>query len=334
VAVVAPELGLRRRRAAGARRSTWARFAVQRSLALAGTLLVLLVMTFAMVRLVPGDPAVAVGGLNADEQELNLIRDRLGLDEPVLEQFVRYAGDVVRGDLGRSFITETPVGDTIRQRLGVSARLAGLALLVVMVVSTTVGLVAGYLGRSAKHPRFDVGFTAGTSVFGTFPEFLLATLMAAVFGVWLTWLPVAGVNGWDGYVLPVGALAIRPTCTLARIVRLETMNVLGQEYLRTAESKRLPRRTIAVRHVLPNAVAPAITIGGLLFASLVAGTVLVESVFSLPGLGTVLVSSVKQHDYPLVQGIVMVLGVTVVVVNTAVDAILLVLDPRALTAEA
>lgn len=314
--------------------SQWVRFAAKRMITLVVVFFVLMLVTFMMVRLVPGDPVITVVGLDAPPETVERVREQLGLNDSVPTQFIAYVGDVFRGDLGDSFVTGRAVSDLVSQRIAVSARLAAFALATVMLVSIPVGMIAAVRTRNDRHPRLEAGFTATTSLVGAFPEFLMATLLAAFFGVWLQWLPVASLRGWESYILPVAAIAMRPTFTLARIVRLETLNVLSQDYIRTAESKRLSPRRVYLRHALPNSVTSALTIGGLLFAGLISGTVLVESVFALPGLGTALVSAVKGNDYPVVQGIVLVLGVAVVLVNTVVDVILAMLDPRSLAREA
>ncbi|WP_243866237.1 ABC transporter permease [Actinophytocola oryzae] len=290
----------------------------------------LLVATFSLVRLIPGDPTVTVAGLDANPAARAAVREQLGLDRSWLDQLGRYLDALFHGDLGTSFITKQPVAELLGQRLSVSIQLAGMALLVVLVVSVPAGILAGVLTRDDRRRRTEMGFTTVTSIGGAIPEFLMATLLATVFGVWLRLLPVAGMDGWKSLILPAAAVAIRPTLLLARIVRVETLGVLAQDYVRTARGKRLRDTRIYVRHVLPNVITAALALGGVLFAGLVAGAVLVENVFALPGLGTALVTAVVQSDYPVVQGIVMVLGVTVVVVNTIVDLLLGLVDPRTL----
>jgi peptide/nickel transport system permease protein len=312
------------------RHSAWPAFVLRRAVSLVVILAALVVATFSLVRLIPGDPTVTIAGLDATPGAREAIREQLGLDRSWFEQLGRYVSALLHGDLGSSFITKQPVVDLLGQRLAVSVRLAGMALLVVLVVSIPAGILAGVLTRDDRRRRTELGFTTVTSIGGAIPEFLMATLLATVFGVWLRVLPVAGLQGSTSLILPAAAVAIRPTLLLARIVRVETLTVLAQDYVRTARGKRLRDARIHVRHVLPNVITAALALGGVLFAGLVAGAVLVENVFALPGLGTALVNAVIQSDYPVVQGIVLVLGVTVVVVNTIVDLLLGLVDPRTL----
>ncbi|TDV56225.1 peptide/nickel transport system permease protein [Actinophytocola oryzae] len=313
-----------------ARQSAWPAFVLRRLVSTVVIVALLLVATFSLVRLIPGDPTVTVAGLDANPAARAAVREQLGLDRSWLDQLGRYLDALFHGDLGTSFITKQPVAELLGQRLSVSIQLAGMALLVVLVVSVPAGILAGVLTRDDRRRRTEMGFTTVTSIGGAIPEFLMATLLATVFGVWLRLLPVAGMDGWKSLILPAAAVAIRPTLLLARIVRVETLGVLAQDYVRTARGKRLRDTRIYVRHVLPNVITAALALGGVLFAGLVAGAVLVENVFALPGLGTALVTAVVQSDYPVVQGIVMVLGVTVVVVNTIVDLLLGLVDPRTL----
>lgn len=312
------------------RQSAWPAFVLRRVVSLVVILTALVVATFSLVRLIPGDPTVTIAGLDASPGAREAIREQLGLDRSWFEQLGRYISALLDGDLGSSFITKQPVAELLGQRLAVSVQLAGMALLVVLLVSIPAGILAGVLTRDDRRRRTELGFTTVTSIGGAIPEFLMATLLATVFGVWLRVLPVAGLDGSASLILPAAAVAIRPTLLLARIVRVETLNVLAQDYVRTARGKRLRHTRVYVRHVLPNVITAALALGGVLFAGLVAGAVLVENVFALPGLGTALVNAVIQSDYPVVQGIVLVLGVTVVVVNTIVDLLLGLVDPRTL----
>jgi peptide/nickel transport system permease protein len=189
----------------------------------------------------------------------------------------------------------------------------------------------GAFTREGRHKRGELTYTGVASVLGALPEFLAATFLAFVFAVWLRVLPVAGGDGLIGLILPVASVSLRPIAILSRIVRVETLNVLAMDYIRTARGKRLPWRLIYLRHTLPNVITAALTIGGVLFAGLVGGGVVVENVFARAGLGTALVTAVVQRDYPVIQGIVLVLGITVVLVNAIVDILVAIVDPRAVT---
>jgi peptide/nickel transport system permease protein len=303
-------------------------FALRRLLSLVVILACLVVATFLMIRLIPGDPALNVAGLGATGEDIARVRAQLLLDRPLPEQFQIYITRLAQGDLGRSFFTRQPVSDLIAQRIGTSLQLAVAALAIVMLVSIPLGIIMGAFTRERRHPRVEVGFTGVTSVLGSLPEFLAATFLAFVFAVWLRILPVAGANSPQALVLPALAVSIRSTAILTRIVRVETLNTLASDFIRTARGKRMPNRIIYSKHTLPNVVTAALTVGGLLFAGIIGGAVVVENVFARPGLGTSLVQAVLVRDYPVVQGVVLVLGVVVVVVNALVDLALAVIDPR------
>jgi peptide/nickel transport system permease protein len=205
-----------------------------------------------------------------------------------------------------------------------------LGLDITLFKSLPLGMLAAHITRQGRHPRFELVWTSMTAMFGAIPSFLLATLLIFIFSVWLRALPVAGTSGWQSLVLPVAAICLGPTLTVARIVRLQTLDALAQDYVRTARSKRLPQLSIYLRHVMPNVLTVALTIGGVLFSGLIAGTVFVEQIFSRLGMGTALVGAVITHDYPVVQTIVLLLGMAVVIVNTIVDVLLGLVDPRSL----
>jgi peptide/nickel transport system permease protein len=330
MAVIAPARGAGRR-AAWMTRSPWVGFLLRRLMSLVVILLALALATFSMVRLIPGDPALYIAGIGATPQQIAAIRHQLGIDQPLEQQLVTYFVNLLHGDLGTSFVTKQPVSEVIQQRIGNSVQLATAALLLVMVVSIPGGMIAGAFTREGRHPRGEVAFTAVTSVMGALPEYLMATFLAFLFAVVLRLLPVAGSQGPQSLVLPALAVSLRPIAVLLRIVRVETLNVLAQDYIRTARSKRLPARLIYLRHTLPNVVTAALTVGGILFAALVGSAVVVEVVFARTGLGSSLVNAVLARDYPVIQGDVLVLGVIVVVVNAIVDILLAAVDPRSLT---
>lgn len=312
----------------------WLAFLGWRLLALGLVVVALVIASFLMVRLIPGDIAITVLGPDATESSRQALRQQLGVDQPILLQFRNYATNLLHGDLGTSFVTQQPVRDVIADRFPKSGALAAASLVVVLLAGIPAGLTAGALTNAGRHKRFEVAFTAVTSIFGAVPQFVMATLLAFIFAVWLRVLPVAGSDSLDTLVLPVASIAIGPAFVLARIVRVETLNVLAQDYIRTARSKRLGAFRVYSRHVLPNVLTAALTIASLLFANLVGGAILVENIFARVGLGTALVQAVLVKDYPVVQGIVIVLGVTVVLVNTGVEVTLGLLDPRSLSKQA
>lgn len=309
-------------------RQPWAVFVARRLGRLVASLALLVVATFAMIHLLPGDPIRASLGPTATVQLVNERRHQLGLDQPLPIQFLLYVKNLATGNLGSSFISRQPVTEIIAQRFPFTALLAGLAFVVVIVVAIPLGMLMAAATREGRRPGAELAFTGITGLVVTVPEFLLAVGLVFVFAVLLRALPVAGLSGPSSLILPVVALASGPVALLARIVRVETLRVLGEDYIRLARSKRLPARLLYLRHTLPNAMTAMLTILGLLLGSLVAGSVLVENVFAWPGVGTVTVQAVISADYPVVQGMALVFGGAVLVINLLVDVALGLLDRR------
>jgi peptide/nickel transport system permease protein len=289
---------------------------------------VLVTAAFLMIHLIPGDPVRAALGPTATAELVTARRAVLGLDAPLWQQYLDHLRGLFTGDLGISMTTGLPVSDVIGDRLPATLSLAVLAFVLAVLVSVPLGLLFAVLTRDGRRRRLELGFTSSSVVLAAIPEFLLAVALVWIFSVNLGWVPVAGQDGFSSYVLPVVALALGPAAVLARIVRVETLAVLRADHIRTARAKRLPAPVVYLRHALPNAVTATLTLCGLLLGSLVAGTVLVENVFAWPGLGSTIVQSILAKDYPVVQGVVLVYGIGVLVVNLVVDVALALLDPR------
>ncbi|PZG41511.1 ABC transporter permease [Spongiactinospora gelatinilytica] len=298
---------------------------------MAALLAALLVASFLLLHLVPGDPAVRIAGLNATPEQVAAVRHRLGLDLPLHRQFAEYVMDGLRLDFGRSFRTGEPVTGVIGGSLGVTLRLAAMGITLTMLTGVALGIAMAALTREGRRPGVETAFTTGTSLVGAVPEYVTGAVLALVFAVGLGWLPVAGLADPAGLVLPAVAVSLAPVCVLARVIRVETLAVLAHDYVRTARAKRLHPVIVYGRHVLPNALTSALTVGGLIFAGLLGGAVVIENVFALPGLGSQLVQSVMARDYPVVQVVIMLLGASIVVVNSCVDGALRLLDPRTRT---
>jgi len=303
-------------------------YAVRRTARLVVSMAILLSVTFLMIHLIPGDPVRAALGPTAPQELVEVRTHALGLDEPLSTQFVTYVKRVLSGDMGTSLITGEPITDTIRARFPATLQLAGLAFLVAIVVAISLGVVMAALTYGGRRRSLELGFTTTAGAFASIPSFLLAVGLVWLFAVSFHVFPVAGRAGVSSYVLPVAALAIAPAFALARIVRVEGLRVLSQDYMRTARGKRLPPRHVFLRHALPNTLTATLTIAGLLLGGLIAGTVLVENIFAWPGLGSVLVQSVGQKDYPAVQGVALLFGALVLIINFGVDIALGVIDPR------
>jgi peptide/nickel transport system permease protein len=314
--------------------SAWLPFARRRALRLLTSLWVLVTAAFLMIHLIPGDPVRESLGLTAPPEVVAARRAALGLDDPLVVQYWHYVSGLFRGEFGTSLVSGTPVADLIGDRLPATVQLAVLAFVVVIVVAVPVGVVMAVLTKGGRRRGGELAFTSVSVVLAAIPEFLLAVALVSLFAVQLGLLPVAGNDAASSWVLPALALAVGPAAVLARIVRVELLSVLGNDFVRTARAKRLPARLVYLRHALPNAVTATLTLGGMMLAALVAGTVLVENVFAWPGLGSTIVGSIQQKDYPAVQGIVLVYGAGVLLVNLVVDVALALLDPRSTIREA
>jgi len=306
----------------------WVRFGVRRLGRLLVSLWVLVTASFLMIHLIPGDPVRAALGPTAPAALVKSKRAEMGLDDPILVQYWHYFQHLFTGDLGTSLVSRLPVSDIVSQRLPATLQLALLAFLVAVAVAVPVGVLVGVLTRRGHGRRTELTFTTGSVVLGTIPDFLIGVGLVYVFGVNLQYLPVAGNETADAYILPVLSLAIGPAAIMSRIVRVEMVSVLQADFIRTARAKRLPSLNIYLGHALPNALTASLTLGGLFLSAMVAGTVLVENVFAWPGLGSAIVSSILNKDYQVVQAIVLIYGSGVLLVNTSVDVALALLDPR------
>nr|WP_203416219.1 ABC transporter permease [Jiangella ureilytica] len=306
----------------------WARFLLRRTGRLLVSLAVLVTLAFLMIHLIPGDPVRAALGVTAPPDLVEARREALGLNDPIGVQLADYVRALFAGDLGTSMTSGVSVSETIGQRLPATASLAVAAFVVVMLAAVPLGLAMAVLTRGGRRRGAELGFTSTSAVGAAIPEFLLAVGLVFVFGVTLGWFPVAGRGDAASYVLPVVALALGPALLMARIVRVEALAVMDEDFVRTARAKRLPPLRVHLRHVFPNALTSTLTIGGLLLSGMIVGTVLVENVFAWPGMGMTIVSSILAKDYPVVQGIVLVYGAAVLLVNLVVDVLLALADPR------
>ena len=308
--------------------SPWLRFAARRLGQLLLSALVLVTASFLIIHLVPGDPVRAALGLNASPQLVDARRAQLGLNDPLWRQYAHYLGNLFTGKLGTSITSGLPVSQVISQRLPATLALAGYSFAAAVAVAVPLGLTLGAVTRGGRRRGTELAFTSVSILLATIPGFLLSVGLVYAFGVTLHWVPVAGQSGFSSYILPVASMAAGPAVVLARILRVEVLSALRADYVRTARAKRLPDWRVYLVHVLPNALTATLTICGLLLAAMIAGTVLVENVFAWPGLGSTIVASIIAKDYPVVQGIVLVYGAGVLLINLIVDVALALLDPR------
>jgi len=315
------------------RRSPRTDFAIRRIGRLLVSLLVVVLAAFFLIHLVPGDPVRAALGPTAPASLVESTRAELGLDKPVPQQLIDYLGGMLRGDFGTSIQSGLSVTDTIVSRFPTTLSLAALGFLLAVVAALPIGMGAALLARTGRGRTANSGVSAVLGVLIAVPDFLLSVGLIAVFSMWLGLFPPAGWGSAGNAVLPVLGLALGPMAYLARIVQVEMIKVLDSTYISTARAKRLPQRLVLLRHALPNIITATLTVGGLLLSGLVAGTVIIETVFAIPGTGSTLVSAVGTKDYPMVQGMVLVYATMVLAVNLVVDLILITIDPRTTIAE-
>lgn len=298
------------------------------------SLLIVLVASFFMVHLVPGDPVRAALGPTAPAETVEFIRRSLGLDLPIQQQFANYLGGLFRGDLGISVSTQRPVGATLAERLPATLTLSIVSFIVAALGAFPIGVATAVSSRNGRRRALDLGVSSLLGVIIAIPNFLIAVVLIWLFSIVLPLAPSAGWGNVQQAVLPVIALSIGPLAYLARIVHVEMVRVLDAPYLTTARSKRLPGHLLYLRHALPNIVTATLTTGGVVLTGLVAGTVLIETVFIIPGIGSTIVSSISTKDYPLIQGVVLAYAVLVLGANLIIDTLLTVLDPRSAISEA
>jgi peptide/nickel transport system permease protein len=303
---------------------TWAAALIAR---LAAGIAVLATAAFLLVQLAPGDPVLRLLGGSANAEDIARTRTALGLDRPLVGRYLTYMKSTVGLHFGRSFGGQ-PVGGLLASRLPNTVQLAACALLVTLVASVLVGIGMAALTNNERHGLASAVFTFIAGVFSSVPSYVLAMCLVALFAVTFPLFPVAGADGVSSLVLPALAIGIPVAAVLARIIRAEALNVLQSDYVRLARSKQIPLHRLYFRHVLPNVTTAALTIGGVLFGYLLGGSVIVENVFARPGLGTLLVESVNNRDYPVLQASIIVLGIGVLIVNTVVDLLIGILDPQ------
>ncbi len=295
-------------------------------------LILVSLITFAMIHMVPGGPAAAIAGLSATPQQIAEINHNLGLDRPLSVQFYRWYADLLHGNLGTSLLLGQPVMQAILIRLPVTFGLSAYA----MLITLAIGLGSGILAALRQNTWVDQAAMVFSIIGISLPNFYLALLLIILFAVDLGWLPSGGYIpffadplGWLGAMtLPAISLALLLTGLLARITRSTMLEVLRQDYIRTARAKGLSARRIVIRHALANAMIPIVTVIGIIVSLLMSGAVVTETIFSLPGIGQLLTEAVLNRDYPMVQGGVLVVAALMVGVNILVDVAYAALDPR------
>ncbi|AWR85554.1 ABC transporter permease [Meiothermus taiwanensis] len=297
------------------------------------TLWLATLLVFGALLLIPGNPAQAILGIEATPADLEALEARLGLDKPPLERYISWLGGILRGDLGQSIRYEQPISELIVARLGITLPIVVASLLLATILAVPIGILAA---RKAGSP-IDLGVSVASLLGIVLPSFWVGLMFIYIFVVWLK-LPLPTsfpIGGWENperalaaLVLPVLTVALASASFLVRLVRGSVLEVLSQEFIRTARAKGLAERVVLYKHALRNAALPVVTVLGLEFASLLIATVVVETVFGIPGLGSLSLTAISARDYPLVQGVVLVIAAFIVLMNLLVDLLYGLLDPR------
>lgn len=300
-------------------------YIVRRTLAALAVLWSVATVVFILLQAIPGDPAETVlAGSGASEAEIAEARRQLGLDDSLPIQYGRYLLNTLRGDLGRSLFSNRPVALTIAEQLPATFQLAAAALLVAVIIGFGLGILAALCADT-----WIDQLAMGVAVLGvSVPVFWSGLLLIRIFSVGLNWLPATGAGGWQHLVMPAAVLGLVGAGPIARLMRANLLTVLRADYIVMAQAKGLPWVAVIGRHALRNAVIPTITLVGLQAGFLLGGTVITEAVFARPGLGRLVVEAIVWKDLPVVQGVVLLISTTYVIINLLVDVVSLILDPR------
>ncbi|MGH8829936.1 MAG: glutathione ABC transporter permease GsiC [Polaromonas sp.] len=296
---------------------------VKRLLGLTPTLLIVAVLVFLFVHMLPGDPARLAAGQDADQQTVELVRQELGLDRPLPEQFVSFFTHMLQGDFGTSLRTRRPVSTEIAERFLPTLLLTLASMSWAVVLGMTIGVVSAVF-RNEWPDR--LGMTVAVSGI-SFPAFALGMLLMQVFSVQLGWLPTVGADSWKHYILPSLTLGAAVAAVMARFTRASFVEVLQEDFVRTARAKGLKERTVIAKHCLRNALIPVVTMMGLQFGFLLGGSIVVEAVFNWPGLGRLLVDAVTMRDYPVIQTLVLLFSLEFILINLIVDVLYGFINP-------
>ncbi|EOC1278052.1 glutathione ABC transporter permease GsiC [Cronobacter turicensis] len=298
-------------------------YIIKRLLGLIPTLLIVAVLVFLFVHLLPGDPARLVAGPEADSQVIELVRHQLELDQPLWQQFWHYISNVVRGDFGTSLVSRRPVSEEIASRFMPTFWLTLASMSWAMIFGLAAGIVAA-VWRNRWPDRLSMTLAvSGIS----FPAFALGMLLMHIFSVQLGWLPTVGADSWRHYILPSLTLGAAVAAVMARFTRASFVDVLSEDYMRTARAKGVSEKWVILKHGLRNAMIPVVTMMGLQFGFLLGGSIVVEKVFNWPGLGRLLVDSVEMRDYPVIQAEVLLFSLEFILINLVVDVLYAAINP-------
>ncbi len=299
------------------------RYLLKRLLGLIPTLLIVAVLAFGFVHMLPGDPARLAAGPEAGPETIELVRKDLGLDLPLHQQFVRFFSNALQGDFGKSIRTKRPVSQEIAERFGPTFWLTVMAMAWSVVLGMFLGIVSA-VWRNQWPDR--LGMTLAVSGI-SFPSFALGMLLMQYFSVKLGWLPTVGADSWKHYVLPSLTLGAAVAAVMARFTRSSFIDILKEDYVRTARAKGLKETVVVIKHGLRNAMIPVVTMMGLQFGFLLGGSIVVEVVFNWPGMGRLLVDAVEMRDYPIIQALVLLFSLEFILINLVVDLLYAWINP-------
>jgi len=300
------------------------KFIFNRALQAVPVVMGVLTISFMLMVVLPGDPVLSMIGERYDENTVELMRKKLNVDKPLIERMGIFVGDVLRGDLGHSFITGRSVTKEILDKFPNTLILAVAAMTVAVLIGVSLGMVASLVPGSWIDKTIMVLALTGVSA----PVFWTGLIFVLVFGVYLGWLPPTGYGGVEYLILPAFTLGLRSAAQITRLTRSAMMDTLGQDYIRTARSKELPWWKILLKHALPNSLIPVLTVIGTDFGSYLSGAVLTESIFGWPGLGRLTLEAILKRDLPIIQGTVLFMALMFICVNLVVDILYGIIDPR------
>ncbi len=300
------------------------RYILKRIALLIPILLGVSILIFGVIRLAPGDPAEVMLGPTAEREDIELLREKLGLNRPIVVQYGTFLKNALQGDLGRSIKTNNPVTEELLQRFPATITLAFSSIVLALLVGFPLGMIAALKQNTVWDALSSFLALAGFSI----PNFWAGLMLMLLFSIVVPILPSSGYGSWKHMVLPTVVLAIQTMAVIARMTRSSVLEIIRQDYVRTARAKGIANKLVLFRHIVRNALIPVVTIAGLYFGHSLGGVVITETIFSIPGIGRLLVDAIRSQDYPVVQGGILVFALCVGVVNLVVDVLYAFLDPR------
>ena len=302
-----------------------AKFILKRLLMMIPVLLGVMLIVFTLTHLMPGDPVENFLSNNYTQEQYDAKEAELGLDKPFFTQFFNYVKGIVTGfDLGTSYQSKRPVKTEILERIGTTLKIGLLGTLVTVILGVPFGIISA----TKQYSPLDYGITTLSVCLASMPGFWLALMLIIIFSLHLKWFPASGLASWKAYILPVASLGLMPVAAVTRMTRSSMLECIRADYIRTARAKGLKEGIVIRKHALRNALIPVVTLIGMQLSVIMGGSVVIETIFTIPGLGTLMMTAINTRDYPRIQGIVLVLSMTVCVMNLVVDIVYAAIDPR------